>query len=133
MPEKASAPTTMPAVNEAAMSRYRATAERRMAEAAQALRLRRTRAQEVARQAAVLLREQFGAKEVILFGSTVHGLWFSATSDIDLAVSGLAPDDYFLAVAKLQDLSPDFNIDLVAIEHCSAALRERIMREGVTL
>jgi hypothetical protein len=27
----------------------------------------------------------------------VHDHWFSATSDIDLAVSGLAPDDYWLS------------------------------------
>ena len=61
-----------------------------------------------------------------MFGSTVHGHWFSTTSDIDIAASGLASDDYFTAVARLQDLSPEFKVDLVALEHCKAELRESI-------
>ena len=59
--------------------------------------------------------------------------WFTTTSDIDLAARGLAPDDYFTAVARLQDLSPEFKVDLVAVERCKAALRESIAREGVIL
>ena len=91
------------------------------------------RAWEVAEQAAALLKEQFGATQVALFGSTVHGHWFSTTSDVDLAASGLASDDYFTAVARLQDLSSEFKVDLVALEHCKAELRESIAREGVIL
>ena len=87
----------------------------------------------MAQQAAALLKEQFGATQVALFGSTVHGHWFSTTSDVDLAASGLASDDYFTAVARLQDLSPEFKVDLVALEHCKAELRESIAREGVIL
>ncbi len=117
----------------AAMAAYRATARRRAAETTRALALRRDRAQEVARQAAALLKEDFGATQVVLFGSLVHGHWFTVTSDIDLAASGLAPDDYFTAVARLQDLSPEFKVDLVAVDHCNAALRETIAREGVIL
>jgi len=115
------------------MAVYRATAQRRAADATRALASRRARAQDVARQAAILLKEQFGATQVVVFGSTVHGHWFTATSDIDLAVSGLAPEDYFTAVARLQDLSPEFQVDLVALERCKAALRESITREGVLL
>ena len=131
MPETASV-TTTPYPSPAAMAVYRATAQRRAAEASRTLALRRARG-EVARQAAALLKEQFGATQVTLFGSTVHGHWFSTTSDIDLAASGLASDDYFTAVARLQDLSPEFKVDLVALEHCKAGLRESIAREGVIL
>jgi predicted nucleotidyltransferase len=115
------------------MAVYRATARRRAEEEARALALRRVRAQEVARQAAALLKEQFSAAQVAVFGSTVHGHWFSATSDIDLAAWGLASDDYFTAVARLQDLSPEFKVDLVAVERCKPKLREIIAREGVIL
>jgi predicted nucleotidyltransferase len=115
------------------MAIYRTTARRRAAETTRALALRRARAQEIARQAATLLKEQFGATQVTLFGSTVHGRWFSATSDIDLAVSGVAPEDYFTAVARLQDLSPEFKVDLIALERCKAELRASIAREGVGL
>ena len=132
MPETASV-TTTPHPSPAAMAAYRATAQRRAAEASRTLALRRACAREVARQAAALLKEQFGATQVTLFGSTVHGHWFSTTSDIDLAASGLASDDYFTAVARLQDLSPEFKVDLVALEHCKAELRESIAREGVIL
>lgn len=131
MPETVS--VTTPPPSPAAMAVYRATAQRRAAEASRTLALRRGRAREVAQQAAALLKEQFGATQVALFGSTVHGHWYSATSDVDLAASGLAPDDYFTAVARLQDLSPEFKVDLVALEHCKADLRESIAREGVIL
>ena len=107
MPETASVTTPHP--SPAAMAVYRATAQRRAAEASRPLALGR-RGAEVAQQAAVLLKEQFGRTQVALFGSTVHGHWFSATSDVDLAASGLASDDYFTAVAMLQNLSPEFKV-----------------------
>ena len=131
MPETESV-TTTPHPSPAAMAVYRATAQRRAAEASRTLALRHPR-REVAQQAAALLKEQFGATQVAVFGSTVHGHWFSTTSDIDIAASGLASDDYFTAVARLQDLSPEFKVDLVALEHCKAELRESIAREGVIL
>ena len=133
MSETATATISTPDPSPAAMAVYRATAQRRAAETTRALASRRARALEVARQAAMLLKEQFGATQVVVFGSTVHGHWFTATSDIDLAARGLAPDDYFTAVARLQDLSPEFKVDLVAVERCKAALRESIAREGVIL
>ncbi|MFZ1598009.1 MAG: nucleotidyltransferase domain-containing protein [Anaerolineae bacterium] len=133
MPETAGATTITPHLSPTALAVYRATAERRATEAMRELAARRARAQEVAQQAAALLKEQFGATQVVVFGSTVHGHWFTATSDIDLAARGLAPDDYFTAVARLQDLSPEFKVDLVAVERCKAALRESIAREGVIL
>lgn len=53
-------------------------------------RARRQQAQEAAQACARLLKEQFGAREVYLFGSLAgKSLWHSR-SDIDLAVEGLA-------------------------------------------
>lgn len=116
-----------------AMAVYRATARRRW-EADQRERARRhERAWETAHQAAALLKEQFGATQVMAFGSLLHDNWFSETSDIDLAAWGLKGDEYFIAVARLQDLSPEFKVDLVAVEHCKPGLREVIMEEGELL
>jgi predicted nucleotidyltransferase len=112
---------------------YRATAQRRAEEVARIQIKRRELAWEVAYQAAAYLKSHFGARQVVAFGSLVHGHWFSATSDIDLAASGLQNEDYFTAVARLQDLSPDFQIDLVPLERCRATLRETILREGRVL
>ena len=120
-------------VSPKAMAVYRATARRRWEEEQQALARRRERAWQVAYRAVTLLKEQFGATQVAAFGSLVHGFWFSKTSDIDLATWGLKSDDYFVAVARLQDISPEFKIDLVAVEHCRPALREAIVREGKPL
>jgi len=125
--------STVLQVSPEAMAVYRATARRRWEEEQQALARRREHAWQVARRAVALLKEQFGAAQVAAFGSLVHGFWFSKTSDIDLAVWGLRSDDYFVAVAKLQNISPEFKIDLVAMERCRPALREAIVREGRSL
>ena len=53
-------------------------------------------------------------------------------SDIDLAVEGLADDQYLQAVAELLDLSA-FSVDLVQMEHASPRLREVIEQKGVEL
>lgn len=122
-----------PQVSAEAMAKYRATAQRRRKEEQQALVRRRERAWEVTRRAAALLKDQFKATRVAVFGSLVHGYWFSRTSDVDLAAWGLESDDYFVAVAKLQDISPEFKIDLVSVESCKPALRETIARDGELL
>jgi predicted nucleotidyltransferase len=120
-------------VSPEALAAYRATAIRRWQDRQAARALRREQAWQVARHAAQLLRERFGASRVVAYGSLAHGLWFSETSDIDLAAWGLPPDDYFLAVATLQELSPEFEIDLVNAGQCQPALREAIAEEGVGL
>jgi predicted nucleotidyltransferase len=116
-----------------AIAVYRATARQRWEEERQERTRRRERAREVAQRAAALLREEFGVTQVIVFGSLVHDYWFSKTSDVDLAAWGLKDEDYFTAVAKLQDLSPEFKVDLVAMEHCKPELREVITKEGKLL
>ena len=115
------------------MAAYQATAQRRRERERQELALRKELAWQVVHRAAALLREQFGATQVMVFGSLVHGYWFSRTSDIDLAAWGLQADDYFVAVAKLQDISSEFGVDLVAMERCKPELREIILREGERL
>jgi predicted nucleotidyltransferase len=91
------------------------------------------RAWEVARAAADLLRYEFGATRVVVFGSLARRAWFTPWSDVDLAAWGLPPDAFYRAVASVTGISPDFKVDLVAPEDCRPALRQAIEQEGVNL
>ena len=115
------------------MAGYRATARRRWRDERRELNRRYAKARRVARVAADLLRERFGATRVLLFGSLAHGLWYSETSDIDLACEGLTSETYLLAVARLQDISDEFKFDLVPLESCRPDLREAILKDGLQI
>lgn len=84
----------------------------------------------VASALAVQLRKRFGANKVMLFGSLARGD-FHAWSDIDLAIWGVHPSDYFRAVAFASGFSAVFTVDLVDAEDCSESLRQHIQSEGV--
>ena len=89
------------------------------------------RAHDVVRRAARLLREQFGARRVVVFGSLVHRASFTSWSDIDLAIWGMRDGDFFRAVAALTRLSVEFKIDLVDVDTCRPALHKHIEEEGI--
>ncbi len=91
------------------------------------------RAREVARAAAELLRQQFGARRVVGFGSVANHTGFNRWSDIDLAAWGIPPESFYRAVAAVTGLSAEFEIDLVAPEDCPPSLRQVIEREGIDL
>ena len=85
---------------------------------------------ELAARCADLLQERFGAKRVIPFGSVVgYGAWHSG-SDLDLAVEGVAPEQFFRAWSMLRELlPPGLAVDLIALEQTSEGLRARILGE----
>lgn len=115
------------------MALYRATAQRLKQQEAQEIRLRLERARAVAEQAATLLREQFGAERVVLFGSVARGFIFHARSDLDLGVEGLSAQNFWRAWAALDSLGSEFEIDLVDLETASSALLDQIKQEGLEL
>ena len=94
---------------------------------------RHRQAWRVARRAARLLRERYGASRVVLFGSLAHEAWFTPWSDIDLAAWGIPPERFYDAVAAITGLSPAFRIDLVDPDDCRSALRATVEREGIEL
>jgi predicted nucleotidyltransferase len=94
---------------------------------------RRERALEIARKAAGLLKERFGAIRVMLFGSLAHGAWFTPRSDIDLLVEGVSPQAFFRAEAAVEALASGFKVDLVDPKECSPELLSRIGEEGLEL
>jgi predicted nucleotidyltransferase len=86
-----------------------------------------------ARKAAKLLKMEFGATEVILFGSLARRVGFTRWSDIDLASRGIPPEKYLKAMDTVLYLSPEFKIDLVELETCPPAMRKSIEEEGKPL
>ena len=97
------------------------------------LKDRREKALKVAKEAATLLRQKFGAQKIVFFGSLTNEDAFSAWSDIDLAAWGIPPDKFYSAVAAITGLSPLFKIDLVEPDNCREAIKEVIYRKGVEI
>lgn len=75
-----------------------------------------------------ILVNQFQANKIILFGSLAKGK-FTQTSDIDLAVAGILPRDYFKAFADLNFLS-EFEVDLKPLEELDSHFYQRVMETG---
>ncbi len=91
------------------------------------------RAEQVAVAAAQALKEQYAATRVVLYGSVAHGYGFHAESDIDLAVEGIAPAQFWKAWASLDPIDPAFEINLVAVEEATPRLLVVLETEGVLL
>jgi len=92
----------------------------------------RSRAWEVARRAAGMLRGEFGVRRVRLFGSLARGV-FGPRSDVDLAVEGLPEELFLRAVVRLLDLDPEIPVDLVPLEAADPPLRRAVEEEGIEL
>ena len=90
----------------------------------------RERALLVARKAAWILKESFGVTRVLLFGSLVTQSWFHIRSDVDLAVEGLKPKDFWRADCRLESISDGFEIDLVDLSTAPSGLKQTIPRDG---
>ena len=77
-------------------------------------------------RAAAALKE-FGAKEVYVFGSAAEGR-FTKYSDIDMAVIGLPPGKFFIAMSCAQKII-DRPIDLIDLDDGSS-FSEYLKNEG---
>jgi predicted nucleotidyltransferase len=88
---------------------------------------------EVARHAAAVLKSQFGARRVVVFGSLADRSRFTRWSDIDLAAWDIPGPLYWSAVDAVTGLSSTFRVDLVDPRDCSPALRQAMESEGVEL
>jgi len=90
----------------------------------------RARAWEVARSAARLLRHRYAVSRVRVFGSLVHAGRFCPGSDIDLAVEGLRPSDYWEAMTALLFLDDRVPVALVDRAGCRPEIWRVIEQEG---
>jgi predicted nucleotidyltransferase len=115
------------------MAMYRRTALLREEEREQYAAARRAEALEIARRAADLLKREFGATRVVVYGSAAHGRWFHSDSDIDLMAEGIPAKLYWRAWNAVDALDQRFEVNLVDWEDARPALREAIEREGIIL
>lgn len=115
------------------ITRYRAVAKRRREQEQSEIARRRERAWRVAHRAAKLLKEEFNAARVVVFGSLIHGDCFTHRSDVDLAAWGIAPQDTLRAIGTVMDLDDEIEVNLVDVNTCRPSLLAVIEREGVEL
>jgi predicted nucleotidyltransferase len=120
-------------ITPAEMEVYRQTARARSLARQARVAERRERAWAVARRAAELLKAEYGAMRVVVFGSLTAPAYFHASSDIDLAVWGMAEQRPYEAAGRLLELDPEFEIDPVEFEHARPVLQAAIEHEGVPL
>lgn len=85
------------------------------------------------RTAAVKLKEGYGVRRVVLFGSLAHSGWFRADTDVDIAVEGLDTKDYWDAWRLVEEVIADRPVDFIELESASDALRRSIERYGIEL
>lgn len=84
-----------------------------------------------AREAAAILKKEYGAKEVWVFGSLTDKNKFHRKSDIDLAEVGIPDNKFYAAFAAITRQIRDFKIDLVDAESCRDVLKKAIVKEGI--
>jgi len=80
----------------------------------------------IAKEAATVLKNDYGARKVVVFGALTDRCAFTHWSDIDLAAWGIPDDRFYAAVGAITGLSPEFKIDLVDAMNCRASLRKAI-------
>jgi predicted nucleotidyltransferase len=91
------------------------------------------RAWEAARKAAKLLKDRYGVDRVRVFGSLVQERRFHPGSDIDLAVEGLKPADYWEALTSVMFLDDHVSIEMVDQAMCRPEIWSAVEREGIDL
>lgn len=112
---------------------YLAHWQQRKVDARSRLKSRHQAGLKQAKELADILKADFGATKVMLFGSMLSVNDIHIRSDIDLAVWDLPSKRYIEALAKLMRASGEFGVDLVRIEEAPPSLQSYVLNEGLTL
>lgn len=86
----------------------------------------------IARLIGALLRDKYGARNVLVFGSLAKKYW-TKNSDIDIALSGIPARSFFRAIADVEALAGPFAVDIIDLDDCSGPERHEIEFHGVRL
>ncbi|MUL34906.1 nucleotidyltransferase domain-containing protein [Gloeocapsopsis dulcis] len=121
-----------PSLADERMQAYIRTAQQQKQLLAEQMIQRYQRGWEVAREVAEILKREFGADCVVVFGSLLDQQRIHLQSDVDLAVGGLNPKYYFQAVARLQEIDSTFAVDLVEIDNSYLYIKNAIA-QGIEL
>lgn len=94
-----------------------------------ALKQRKQQALQIAEQCTQILKQEYNAEEVILFGSLRGDSPWHWDSDLDLAVKGISDDVFWNARSKIEKIMPDWlKFDLVTLEQVPLQVRNRILQ-----
>ncbi len=104
---------------------YRKAWARQAEERRRYCRERRNEAHEEAEKLAARITGYPGVSKIMLFGSVLKEDRFREDSDIDLAVWGLRPRDYFKALSDLENHS-SFPVDLIPMEDARPYIAKRV-------
>ncbi|MDI9476863.1 MAG: nucleotidyltransferase family protein [Natronincolaceae bacterium] len=88
---------------------------------------------EIAKKAAGVLKSDYDAQKVAVFGSLTNRSLFTRWSDIDLAVWGIPDKKFYAAVGAVTSLTTKFKIDLVDAMECRASLYKAIKNGGMEI
>jgi len=113
-------------------SKYIEAWKKRLARAEEGRKERHRKALAFAKKAARMLKEEFGVQKVYLFGTCTDENRFRLDSDIDIAVVGIKPEDFFKAWVAVERDSK-FEIDLVDLETAPSTLKRRVEKIGVKI
>jgi predicted nucleotidyltransferase len=75
----------------------------------------------------VSISKKFGAKKVLLFGSCLEDI--ASAQDIDIAVSGIKPREFFKYYGKVS-MALDDEVDIVDLDDIREHLYKRILSKG---
>jgi predicted nucleotidyltransferase len=87
----------------------------------------------IAKKAAAVLKYNYSARKVVVFGSLTDRSAFTPWSDIDLAVWGIPENRFYAAVGAVTGLTADLKIDLVDAMDCRESLSKAIGIEGIEI
>jgi uncharacterized protein len=89
------------------------------------------KAWELIPELARMLRDEFGATKIKVFGSAISVDYFSDGSDIDIAAWDIPIAQYLSAVLAVNEFHEDFKVDLLDPSLCRVVLRQKIEKEGI--
>ncbi|MEW5827862.1 MAG: nucleotidyltransferase domain-containing protein [Chloroflexota bacterium] len=115
------------------LSEYRQVALRRQKARIVKAKSRREKDWELARKAAKLLREEYRAGRIVVFGSLLHESRFTEWSDVDIAAWGIPSELTFKAIGAVMDLDPSIEVNLVDVNTCPESLLKNIQTDGIDL
>ncbi len=73
------------------------------------------------------ISKEFGAKKVLLFGSCIEDI--ESAHDIDIAVSGIEPKDFFKFYGK-DSMALKDEVDIVDLDDAREHIYKRILSKG---
>ncbi len=73
------------------------------------------------------ISREFGAKKVLLFGSCLEDI--ESARDIDIAVSGIKPGEFFKYYGKVS-MAVDDEVDIIDLDDIREHLYKRVLSRG---